>query len=155
MVVWIVKNFSTFYRNLNVSYRLLKNRTLVPNLSQMYPDLAPPHLTSLKLLSYPLTSFQVDSPFMINNQNFVCISHLVQMWPLYPSLTLFPLRHNSYIIILSKVYVYVFIKFFQSQEHVWCYNFTRLKVQDLVLLWRSCTRYESTSYKCNYSLIRS
>jgi hypothetical protein len=104
MVVWTVKELSTFYGNLKVSYRLHNNRPLVPNLSQIYPGLAPPHLNSLKLLSYPLTSFQVDSPFMIHNQNFVCISDLAQMLPLYPSLTVFPLRNNSYIIILPMSY---------------------------------------------------
>ena len=102
----------------------------------MYPAPAPPHLNSLKLISYSLASFWVDFLFMIHNKNFVCISHLAQMWPLYPSLTLCPLHHNSYIIILSQV-------LFMSTSHQSFSKFTNifdcltlhclLKVQDFVL----------------------
>ena len=121
---------------LNVRYRLHKNRPLVPNLSQMYPAPATPHLNSLKLFSYSLTSFWVDSPFMIHNQNFVCISHLTQMCPLYPSLTLCPLRHNSYIIILSQVpFVSTFRQSFSKVTNMFdCLtSHCLLKVQDFVL----------------------
>ena len=73
---------------------------------------------------------------MIHNQNFVCISHLAQMWPLYPSLTPCPLRHNSCIIILSHVlFMSTFHQSFSKVTKMFdCLtSHCLLKVQDFVL----------------------